>query len=136
MLMYVEIRDSHKNKITERIPVEFQPTQGSYYTNPHTVTFKVETFGHTSEICFYHNVGEKTPFVISSLNANWGALSPGDEVHFAPGHLKMDLAFMKPPAQKPAPLPTHCAKCNHYNEYVGPEHIRNGQYICRSCRGQ
>ena len=31
--------------------------------------------------------------------------------------------------------PMHCKKCNHYNDYVGPEHLTDlGVYICRSCK--
>ncbi len=30
--------------------------------------------------------------------------------------------------------PMHCVKCNHYNEYVGHEHLVGGKYTCRSCR--
>lgn len=33
-----------------------------------------------------------------------------------------------------AKLPTNCKKCNHFNEYVGAEHLTAGEYICRSCK--
>lgn len=30
--------------------------------------------------------------------------------------------------------PMHCVRCNHYNEYVGQEHLVGGVYKCRSCK--
>ena len=28
----------------------------------------------------------------------------------------------------------NCAKCNCRNEYAGPEHLKNGVYICYECK--
>ncbi len=30
--------------------------------------------------------------------------------------------------------PMNCVTCNHYNDYVGKEHLVDGVYKCRSCR--
>lgn len=52
------------------------------------------------------------------------------DLQVAIGHMGLD-PFWKAPAAK---LPTNCKKCNHYNEYVGLEHLTAGEYICRSCK--
>ncbi len=59
-------------------------------------------------------------------------------------HLRMWIAdatdllgsvFVQTAPHLPAKLPPmHCVKCNHYNEYVGQEHLVGGVYTCRSCR--
>ncbi len=39
------------------------------------------------------------------------------------------------PSSKPSKLPPmNCVRCNLYNEYVGPEHLVDGKYLCRSCK--
>ncbi len=38
------------------------------------------------------------------------------------------------PEKEPKLPPMNCAWCKHYNEYVGPEHLVHGEYVCRQCR--
>lgn len=47
------------------------------------------------------------------------------------------LGYLGVQLTKPSPgklPPMHCVKCNHYNEYVGQEHLVKGVYTCRSCK--
>jgi hypothetical protein len=71
-------------------------------------------------------------------------LSAGITLSFMPDNLRVLESMLSSEAvdkvlydlwPAAAKLPTNCKKCNHYNEYVGPEHLTaGGDYICRSCR--
>ncbi len=38
-----------------------------------------------------------------------------------------------PPTNPKLPA-MNCIHCKHRNEFVGPEHLVNGEYVCRQCR--
>ncbi len=39
-----------------------------------------------------------------------------------------------PPLKDEKLLPMNCVWCQHRNEFVGKEHLINGEYVCRQCR--
>ena len=47
-----------------------------------------------------------------------------------PDHWTMSF---ESPESKALP-PMNCKCCNFRNEYVGPEHLVNGVYVCRTCK--
>ncbi len=69
-------------------------------------------------------------------------LSSGITPRFEKGSIYIDNKMLEAhrivvdtrPSTVGSSLPTNCKRCNHFNEYVGLEHLTNGEYICRSCR--
>lgn len=44
------------------------------------------------------------------------------------------LFFKRVPTKPTRVPPMDCTRCNVRNEYLGPEHLENGVYTCRSCK--
>lgn len=58
-----------------------------------------------------------------------------DRLHIWAADATAMLENLSGPPLKPAVLPpANCKRCNFYNEYVGPEHLVNGEYLCRPCK--
>lgn len=115
-----------------------EPCVGSSdWTNTERVDFPVfAESGSTTAVSLF--VYDQERFVVAAYLTSAVRLDRGTSARFNIGDVTVTglLVDMMESVRMTwtLPIPTHCKKCNHYNEYVGTEHLVNGDYVCRGCR--